>query len=57
VSNDLTRVPPEQQGRLSEAEISKLSPAARLDYSRRFDQSKMPEWKNPRRPTLPPSQA
>ena len=26
------------EGRLSEAEIAKLSPAERLDYARRFDQ-------------------
>jgi hypothetical protein len=32
----------------SPEEIAKLSPAARLDYARQFDQSKMPAWKDPR---------
>jgi hypothetical protein len=29
-------------------QVAKLSPAARLDYARRFDQTKMPDWKDPR---------
>jgi hypothetical protein len=32
----------------SAEEVAKLSPAARLDYSRQFDQTKMPAWKDPR---------
>jgi hypothetical protein len=32
----------------SAEEIAKMSPRERLDYSRKFDQSKMPEWKDPR---------
>jgi hypothetical protein len=36
------REPPEPKGRLSDADYSKLSPAAKLDYARQFDQSKMP---------------
>lgn len=37
-----------QQGPLSAEAYAKLSPAEKLDYSRRFDQSKMPAWKDPR---------
>jgi hypothetical protein len=33
---------------LTAEQIAKLSPADRLDYARRFDQSKMPAWKDPR---------
>lgn len=43
------REPPEQQGKLSAAEIAKLSPAARLDYTRaQSTEKKMPDWKDPR---------
>jgi hypothetical protein len=28
--------------------VAKMSPRERLDYARRFDQSKMPAWKDPR---------
>ncbi len=31
-------------------EVAKLSAAERLDYARRFDQTKMPAWKDPRAP-------
>jgi hypothetical protein len=34
--------------RLSVDEIAKLTPAQRLDYCRRFDQTKMPPWRDPR---------
>lgn len=34
--------------RLSREQIDKLTPAQRLDYSRLWDQSKMPEWRDPR---------
>lgn len=46
--NGTGREPPEQQGRLNAEQIGKLSQAERLDYSRRFDQSKMPAWQDPR---------
>lgn len=42
------REPPDKQGRLSDEQVAKLSPAARLDYARQFDQSRMPGWKDPR---------
>lgn len=29
-------------------EIARMSPADRLDYARRFDQSRQPPWKDPR---------
>jgi hypothetical protein len=29
-------------------EIAKMSAAERIDYCRRFDQSKMPPWRDPR---------
>jgi hypothetical protein len=32
----------------SAAEIAKMSPAERIDYCRRFDQNKMPNWRDPR---------
>ena len=35
----------------SAEEIGKLSPAARLDYARKFNQNQMPAWKDPRTPT------
>jgi hypothetical protein len=38
----------QQRTNLSAEEIAKLSPAERIDYCRRFDQSKMPGWKDPR---------
>jgi hypothetical protein len=34
--------------RLSSEQIAKLSPAQRLDYSRQWDQSTMPPWRDPR---------
>ena len=34
--------------RLSEEQIKRLTPAQRLDYARRFDQSTMPAWRDPR---------
>lgn len=40
--------PPTPAGRKSPEEIAKMTPAQRLDYVRGFDQSKMPEWKDPR---------
>jgi hypothetical protein len=62
--SDPTRIPPsyvergaadvrgwldDVQGvRLSEEQIKRLTPAQRLDYARRFDQSTMPAWKDPR---------
>jgi hypothetical protein len=36
------------EGRLSDEQHAKLSAKEKLEYSRRFDQSKMPEWKDPR---------
>jgi len=36
------------RGVLPPEQLAKLSPADRLDYARRFDQSKMPAWKDPR---------
>jgi hypothetical protein len=38
----------QERTNLTGDEIAKLSPAERLDYVRRFDQSKMPGWKDPR---------
>jgi hypothetical protein len=37
------REPPQPQGRLTDEQYRALSPAAKLDYNRQFDQSKMPE--------------
>jgi hypothetical protein len=34
--------------RLSDEQIRQLSPAERLNYSRQWDQSTMPAWKDPR---------
>jgi hypothetical protein len=31
-------------------EIARMTPAERLDYSRQFNQSKMPPWQDPRNP-------
>jgi hypothetical protein len=42
------REPPQQAGRLSDEQISRLTPAQRLDYSRQWDQSTMPAWRDPR---------
>ena len=33
----------------SAEEIAKMSWAQRLDYARKFDQSQMPPWRDPRR--------
>jgi hypothetical protein len=44
----LHRETPEPQGRVSEEQWKTMSPAARLDYNRRFPQDKMPEWRDPR---------
>jgi hypothetical protein len=30
--------------------VAKMSPRERLNYCRRFDQSKMPPWRDPRLP-------
>jgi hypothetical protein len=38
----------EQAAPKSAAEIAKMSPAERIDYCRRFDQNKMPNWREPR---------
>jgi hypothetical protein len=35
-------------GKKSAEEISRLTPAQRLDYARQFPQNKMPEWRDPR---------
>jgi hypothetical protein len=35
-------------GHKSPEEIAAMSPAARLDYAQKFDQSKMPPWRDPR---------
>jgi hypothetical protein len=42
------REAPLPEGRLSDEQHAKLSPAEKLDYARRFDQSKLPGWKDPR---------
>jgi hypothetical protein len=42
------REPPEQAGRLSDEQIKRLSPAEKLDYARRFNQTAMPAWRDPR---------
>ena len=34
------REPPQPAGRVSDAEFAKMTPAARIDYARQFDQSK-----------------
>jgi hypothetical protein len=34
--------------RVTPEELAKMTPAQRLDYCRRFDQSKMPGWCDPR---------
>jgi hypothetical protein len=42
------REPPNPGGRLTSEQVAALSPAARLDYSQSFDQSRMPAWRDPR---------
>lgn len=42
------REAPTPAGRLSPEQVAKLSPADKLDYNRKFDQSQMPAWKDPR---------
>ena len=42
------REPPQPAGRLSEEQIKRLTPAQKLDYSRQWDQSTMPAWRDPR---------
>jgi hypothetical protein len=42
------REPPEPAGRLSSEQVAKLPAPARLDYARKFNQSQMPAWKDPR---------
>jgi hypothetical protein len=42
------REPPQQPGRLTDEQIRILTPAQRLDYSRQWDQSTMPAWRDPR---------
>ena len=44
----LNQQAPDANGRLSDGQVSKLSPAARLDYTRKFNQQQMPAWKDPR---------
>jgi hypothetical protein len=34
--------------RATPEQIAKMTPAQRLDYCRRFDQSAMPAWRDPR---------
>jgi hypothetical protein len=38
----------EPTGPKSATEIAAMTPAQRLDYVRQFDQTKMPEWRDPR---------
>jgi hypothetical protein len=40
----------DQQERVPKSleEIAKMSPAERIDYCRRFDQTQMPAWRDPR---------
>jgi hypothetical protein len=39
----------EVQGvRVTPEELAKMTPAQKLDYCRRFDQSKMPPWRDSR---------
>jgi hypothetical protein len=37
-----------QPGRASDEQIQRMSPAERLNYSRQWDQSTMPAWRDPR---------
>lgn len=39
---------PDQPGRVNDEQWNRMSDAERLDYSRRFPQSQMPEWRDPR---------
>lgn len=39
---------PGEPGRVSDDQWARMSPAQRLDYNRRFDQGRMPEWRDPR---------
>jgi hypothetical protein len=39
----------EKPTRLPAEQIARMSWAERLDYARRFDQTKMPEWQDPRK--------
>jgi hypothetical protein len=41
-------VPAQPATPLPAEQIAKLTPAEKLDYARRFDQSKMPAWRDPR---------
>jgi hypothetical protein len=40
--------PPQPPAVKSAEEIARMSPAARLDYVRQFDQKTMPPWQDPR---------
>jgi len=42
------REAPQPNGRATPEQIARMSAAERLDYSRQFDQSKMPAWRDPR---------
>ena len=42
-----TTGPPGAPARSPE-EVARMSPRERLDYSRQFDQRRMPEWRDPR---------
>jgi hypothetical protein len=44
----LDKQQPGGQGKLSVEQVAKMSPADRIDYCRRFDQTNMPAWKDPR---------
>jgi hypothetical protein len=37
-----------QPGRVSDADYARMTGAERFDYAQRFDQSKMPAWRDPR---------
>jgi hypothetical protein len=42
------KVQPPAPGRVSDDAFAKMPARERLDYVRRFDQSKMPAWRDPR---------
>lgn len=42
------REAPQHEGIIPNEQYAKLSAAEKLDYSRKFDQSKMPAWRDPR---------
>jgi len=42
------REAPLPAGRATPEEVAKMSPAQKLDYSRKFNQAEMPAWKDPR---------